>query len=131
MPYLGCRPNQAGTSALARGAKLGFHDRSLNGAGGLRKNGVRIGSDEPNCAHNDDEDRRQHNRIFGDILAFVIRPECSDQGMHRNFFGSGGLLLGRKYFRRHEADYPRFSSRLTWLQTEVSDADHPAFATRS
>ena len=49
--------------------------RLLYGTGSLRKYGAGIGTDEPYCSDNNDQDYRQHHGVLGDVLAFIITPD--------------------------------------------------------
>ena len=71
-------------------------------------------------------------RIIANITAYsaISWPSSFVQSVRMSEYIDASLeaggLLWVENFRRHEADYPRFSSRLIWLQTEVSDVDHRA-----
>ena len=47
----------------------------LDGAAYLREDVVGIRSNEPNGAHNDNQNDRQHDRVFRDVLTFLITPK--------------------------------------------------------
>lgn len=48
--------------------------RLLNGACDGREYIVRVGTDQPNRTYHYDQDHRQHNRIFRDILPLFFAP---------------------------------------------------------
>ena len=50
-------------------------DRLLNRASYLRKDVVRVRSDEADRAHDNDENDGQHDGVFRDVLALFIIPE--------------------------------------------------------
>jgi hypothetical protein len=41
----------------------------------LRKDIVRVGSNQPDRAHDNDENDGQHHGVFRDVLALLIIPE--------------------------------------------------------
>jgi hypothetical protein len=45
---------------------------SLYRTGGLGEDGVRVGANKPNGSHHDYKDRREHDSVFCDVLAFVV-----------------------------------------------------------
>ena len=47
----------------------------LNRAANLRKHRVGIGTNQPHRTDHDYQDHRQHNCVFGDILALLFGPE--------------------------------------------------------
>jgi hypothetical protein len=47
----------------------------LYGTSCLGEYGAGIGTDEPYCSDNNDEDYRQHHGVLGDVLALIITPE--------------------------------------------------------
>lgn len=49
-------------------------DRLLNRAPNLRKDIVRVRSDEADRTHDNDENDGQHDRVFRDVLALFIIP---------------------------------------------------------
>lgn len=49
--------------------------RLLNRAAYLRKDVVRVRSNQPDRAHDNDENDRQHDGVFRDVLALLIIPE--------------------------------------------------------
>jgi len=53
-------------------------DRTAN----LRKYIVGIGADEPDGAYDDHQNHRQHDGVFGDVLATLIVPELLQQSRH-------------------------------------------------
>jgi hypothetical protein len=40
-----------------------------------RKYIVGISTDQPDCADDYDEDNSQHYGVFGNVLAFIVRPD--------------------------------------------------------
>jgi hypothetical protein len=54
--------------------------RLLNGTGCLRENTVRVGTDHPDCAHDEHQNHGQHDSIFGDVLTLVFRPKSGKEG---------------------------------------------------
>ena len=49
--------------------------RLLQRAADLREDVARVGADETNGSDDDHEDHRQHDGVFGDVLALFIGPE--------------------------------------------------------
>jgi hypothetical protein len=49
-------------------------ERLLNRASNLRKDIVRVRSDQPDRAHDNDENDGQHDGVFRDVLALFIIP---------------------------------------------------------
>ena len=49
--------------------------RLLYRAADLREDVAGVGADEPDRAHDDYENHRQHHRVFGDILSGFVGPE--------------------------------------------------------
>lgn len=64
------RQNASGTRFLGEKSLL-------DGAANLGKDVVGIGSDEPDRAHDNHKNNRQHHGIFRDILAMLIVPELT------------------------------------------------------
>jgi hypothetical protein len=50
-------------------------DRLLNRASNLRKDIIRVRSNQPDRAHDNDENDGQHDGVFRDVLALFIIPE--------------------------------------------------------
>src|SRR5690349_949321 len=46
----------------------------LQGTGDVRKNVVRVRTDQFDSADDDHQDDGQHDRVFRDVLTFVFRP---------------------------------------------------------
>jgi hypothetical protein len=46
--------------------------RLLNRAANLRENSAGVGPDQPHHAHDDYKDDCQHDRVFSDILSFIV-----------------------------------------------------------
>jgi hypothetical protein len=49
--------------------------RLLNGATNLRKHVVRVRTDEPDRAHDNDQNHSQHHCVFRNVLSTLIVPE--------------------------------------------------------
>jgi len=65
----------------------------LDGAAYVGEHVVRVGTDQPDSAYNDDKNYRQHYRILRDILTTLIIPKISENICH-------GLHLLEKCFNR-------------------------------
>jgi hypothetical protein len=50
-------------------------DSLLNRTGDVGENIIRVGADEPNRAHDDNQDYGQHHGILCNILAFFLTPQ--------------------------------------------------------
>jgi hypothetical protein len=46
----------------------------LNGAGHLRENSVRVGTNKTDGADHDYKNDREHDSVFRDVLSLVIKP---------------------------------------------------------
>jgi hypothetical protein len=57
-------------------------------------------------------------------LAFVIRPDLSDERIHGNILGSGAKLTREMLQQTRGKPTPLLSRSLIGLQAEVSDVDH-------
>src|SRR6266567_8741931 len=54
----------------------------LDRACGRREYCVGVGTDQADCTNDNDEDHRQHNRILGDILGFVLKQYVPEKTNH-------------------------------------------------
>jgi hypothetical protein len=48
----------------------------------LRKDSIGVGTDQSDCAYNNDEDHSQHYGILSDVLACIVCPEADAPGNH-------------------------------------------------
>ena len=46
-----------------------------DGAGDRGKDVIRIAADEPDRSNHNAQNDRQHDRVFGDVLAFLLGPK--------------------------------------------------------
>lgn len=51
-------------------------------AGRGRKGIVRVTADQADCPDNQNQNYRQHDRVFGDILSFFVGPEFPAELKH-------------------------------------------------
>jgi hypothetical protein len=55
----------------------------LQRAADLRENAAGVRADQADRPYHDDEYDRQHHRVFGDILAGLVRPKFAQPGLVR------------------------------------------------